>query len=189
MKFWEDTVVGALRAVLGKRTWREVTEKQEEFAIETKEVIAESDQFKQTGAKKEDLIYVIEEVRLPAILTTAMAEADARRFEAEVKRIIEKKERAAERVELRHVRDRAIEIRDGVGLSPKDAIEVVQTERGKVTKHIIEYKGLEGVRGLPLISIGEEKIPKRKRKRSKRNFPTKAEAENALKKAVKEVLG
>jgi regulator of protease activity HflC (stomatin/prohibitin superfamily) len=191
-RFWEDTVVGALRAALGKRTWREVTEKQEEFAREVKEIIADSDQFKQTGIRAEDLIFVIEEVHLPTVLTAGMAEVDRQRMEAQIKRAVEKRERAAERIELRHVRDRAIEIRDGVGLSPKDAIEVVQTERGKVTKHIIEYKGLEGIRGLPLINIGGERIlrerrPSRKRReRSKRKKLSKEEHDRILSEALKE---
>ena len=79
----------------------------------------------------------------------------------------EKKERAAERIELRHVRDRAQEIRDGVRLTPKDAMEVVQTERNKVTKEIIEYKGLERAGGLPLIHIGGEEVLPRKSKEKK----------------------
>jgi hypothetical protein len=89
----------------------------------------------------------------------ALARAKQMELETSAKIPIEEKEREAEKIELQHVRDRAIEIRDGVGLTPKDAIEIVQTERGKVTKHIIEYKGLEGVRGLPLITIGGERMP------------------------------
>jgi len=84
--------------------------------------------------------------------------------EAELK-AREERHMEAERVEFQHVRDRAKEIKDVLGISGKDAIEVVQTERGKVTKTITEYKGLEKVKGLPLISIGGEVPPRVKRKK------------------------
>jgi len=103
------------------------------------------------------------DVGLPPGYQEALARAKQMELETKAKIPIEEKEREAEKIELQHVRDRAIEIRDGVGLSPKDAIEVVQTERAKVVKQIIEYKGLEGVKGLPLISIGGERMPKGKR--------------------------
>jgi len=90
---------------------------------------------------------------------TAKANRKTRTIEAETTVMVERREREAETIELQHVRDRAKELKDEVGLSPKDAIEVVQTERGKVVKEIIEYKGLEGAGGLPLISIGGERMP------------------------------
>lgn len=51
----------------------------------------------------------------------------------------EERERDAEKVEILHVRDRTKELME-TGLSAKDAIEVVQTERGKVKKDIKEFK-------------------------------------------------
>jgi len=98
----------------------------------------------------------------------ALARKKQMELEARAKKPVEEREREAEIIELQHVRDRAIEIRDGVKLSPKDAIEIVQTERGKVTKQILEYKGLEGLKGLPLISIGGEIKPGEERAERKR---------------------
>jgi len=94
-RFWEDTVVGALRVVLGKKTWKEATEKQEEFAKEARKVIAASDQFKKTGIKEGDLLFVIEEIRLPPALTNAMILIDKQRFQAQAAPF-EAKERAEE---------------------------------------------------------------------------------------------
>ncbi len=64
--------------------------------------------------------------------------------EAAEKIAVEEREREAEKVELEHVRDRAKELKE-LGLSVKDAIELIQTERGKVKKDIREFKGLEGI--------------------------------------------
>jgi len=110
----------------------------------------------------------------------ALAREKQMELETKAKIAVETKEREAEVIELQHVRDRAKEIKDGVGVSPKDALEVVQTERGKVTKQIIEYKGLEGVRGLPLISIGGERIlggrePREEKPLEKERKPSKGE--------------
>lgn len=57
---------------------------------------------------------------------------------------LEQRQRDAEKVEVRHVRARTKELQR-LGLPIKDAVEVVQTERGKVRKEIKEYKGLEGL--------------------------------------------
>jgi hypothetical protein len=135
------------------------------------------------------------DANLPPEDQAALAAEKREDLIAKAKIAVETREREAEKIELQHVRDRAQEIRDGVGLSPKDAIEVVQTERGKVVKQIIEYKGLEGVRGLPLINIGGE-IPigrgpreererpreEKERKPRRRKFPTKEEVEETLRK-------
>jgi len=77
----------------------------------------------------------------------------------------EQRERAAEKIELKHITARAKEMREELGISSKDAIEVVQTERYKVDKRIVEYKGLKGVKGLPLISVGGEGPPRAKKKK------------------------
>jgi hypothetical protein len=128
----------------------------------------------------------------------ALAREKQMELETKAKIPVEEREREAEKIELQHVKDRAIEIRDGVNLSPKDAIEVVQTERGKVTKQIIEYKGLEGVRGLPLITIGGERMPMgrgppEERERPERKRPRKRlsdeEYKKALHESVEEALG
>jgi len=54
---------------------------------------------------------------------------------------VETRQMEAEKTEIRNVRDRARELQE-LGLSAEDAIEVVQTERGKVKKEIREIKGL-----------------------------------------------
>jgi hypothetical protein len=89
---------------------------------------------------------------------TALADRKSKTIRAETQVMVERREKKAETIELKHVTDRAKQLKDDVGLSPEDAVEVVQTERGKVVKQIIEYKGLKGAGGLPLISIGGEGI-------------------------------
>lgn len=113
---------------------------------------------KEWGIQIDEKEIGIFDLQLPSTYQEALARAKQMELETRAKILIEEKEREAEKIELQHVRDRAIEIRDGVGLSPKDAIEVVQTERNKVSKRIIEYKGLENFKGLPLITIGGEKM-------------------------------
>jgi hypothetical protein len=53
-----------------------------------------------------------------------------------------------------------------------------------VTKHIIEYKGLEGVRGLPLITIGGERMPRGPREK---RLPREEKPEERKKKRVEEM--
>jgi regulator of protease activity HflC (stomatin/prohibitin superfamily) len=107
-------------------------------------------------------------VDLPSEYQEALARQKQTELETKARIAAETQEREAEKIELQHVRDRAKELIEGVKLSPKDAIEVVQTERGKVTKHIIEYKGLENLRGLPLIIIGGTIPPKEQRREERR---------------------
>lgn len=126
------------------------------------------------------------DLKLPSRYQEALARAKQMDLEMRAKISIEEREREAEKIELQHVRDRAIEIRDGVGLSPKDAMEVVQTERGKVTKQIIEYKGLEGLRGLPLITIGRETAEKTEKKRKRKRENKKEKETEITKEEVEE---
>jgi len=53
----------------------------------------------------------------------------------------EQKEREGEKVEISHAMDRIQEIMDKLGCSYTQAIELFQTERGKVSKKITEIKG------------------------------------------------
>lgn len=53
----------------------------------------------------------------------------------------EQKEREGEKMEFAHVMDRVQEIVEKLGCTPKQAIEIVQTERGKVEKKIKEIRG------------------------------------------------
>ena len=122
------------------------------------------------------------DVSLPSGYQEALARRKQMELETKARVAVEEQEREAEKIELQHVKDRAKEIRDELGLSPKDAIEVVQTERGKVTKHIIEYKGLEQFRGLPLITIrGEVPITGRPKKREGRKTKEREEKINRVK--------
>ena len=57
---------------------------------------------------------------------------------------LEQREMEAEAIELKHVKERTKELQE-VGLSAKDAVEIVQTERGKVKKEIKEYKGFRDI--------------------------------------------
>ena len=124
---------------------------------------------KLTGKPKTELIGEIEEIRrgngveeIPYLgmilnrLNIGMRRIKGGLAEEAERPAIEKVQRKAEKTELDHVQERIKEIQTTIGLSPKDAVELVQTERGKVQKRIIEYKGLEGFKGLPLISIGGE---------------------------------
>lgn len=53
----------------------------------------------------------------------------------------EEKEREGEKIELYHAMDRVKEIMESLGCSYTQAIELFQTERGKVSKKITEIKG------------------------------------------------
>lgn len=50
-------------------------------------------------------------------------------------------EMAAEKIEIAHVLARAKSIQEGLGVSPEQALEVVQSERGKVPKEVIDVRG------------------------------------------------
>jgi len=114
------------------------------------------------------------DIKLPPTYQEALARKKQMELEMKAKVEREKIERRAERYELRHVMKRAAEIRDTVRLSPEDAIEVVQTERGKVIKRIIEYKGLEKIGGLPLIIISGGETSKTKRPLTKKKSSKRA---------------
>lgn len=60
--------------------------------------------------------------------------------EAVESRVVEKHQREAERTETRHVRQRAKELCKEELFSPEQAVEIVQTERGKITKSVDEKK-------------------------------------------------
>ncbi|OGZ02894.1 MAG: hypothetical protein A2430_02325 [Candidatus Liptonbacteria bacterium RIFOXYC1_FULL_36_8] len=60
--------------------------------------------------------------------------------EAAEKEVVEKRERDAETVEFEHVRNRAKEIMDSLVCTHGEALELIQTERGKVKKEIKENK-------------------------------------------------
>jgi regulator of protease activity HflC (stomatin/prohibitin superfamily) len=71
----------------------------------------------------------------------------------------EKRQREADKIEIDNISDRTKTMM-GVGLTAKDAVEVVQTERGKVKKEIKEYKGLDGLgkgigKGIGLVFKGK----------------------------------
>lgn len=59
---------------------------------------------------------------------------------------IEERQKEAEAIEIKHIAERIAEL-TAQGLSPSEAAEIVQTERGKVTKEIQEHKytGIEGI--------------------------------------------
>ena len=59
--------------------------------------------------------------------------------EAAQKEAIEKREKKAETVELNHLAER-IEVLKKLGFSNEQALEIVQTERGKISKTISESK-------------------------------------------------
>jgi hypothetical protein len=144
---------------------------------------------KLTGKTEQELAGKIEEIRrgngvekIPYLgiilnrLNIGMRRIKGRLAEEAEKPAIEKTQRRAEKTELDHVRERIKEIRETIGVSPEAAIELIQTERGKVGKQIIEYKGLEGLKGVPLISIGgtegilRGKEPKEGKKKRKKPF-------------------
>jgi len=132
---------------------------------------------KLTGISDEELKEKVEEVRrgngvekIPYLgivlnrLNIGMRRIKGKLGEEAERVAVEKRQRDAEKVELKHVQVRTKEFQK-VGLTPKDALEAVQTERGKVEKKIIEYKGLEGLQGLPIIRLGGEVPSKPKKKK------------------------
>jgi hypothetical protein len=65
----------------------------------------------------------------------------------------ERRERAADTVEMQNVSERVAELtRDHKGLTAKDAFQIVQVERGKVGKRVIEINGASGGLGTDLIA-------------------------------------
>jgi len=76
--------------------------------------------------------------------------------EARQKQAKEKWESESEKTELEHVQQRVKELEQELGIPPEKAIEVVQTERGKVKKEIKEVRLLGLEKGLN-INLGGEK--------------------------------
>ena len=65
---------------------------------------------------------------------------------AEAEKIaIEQRKRDAETIQLNHVKQRILELMKGTSLTEYEAMEAIQTERGKITKEIKEYKGFKGI--------------------------------------------
>lgn len=60
---------------------------------------------------------------------------------------IEKKQKESEKIEIETVNELAKKLIDTLGIDPKTALEIIQTERGKVTKNIKENK--YDVAGIP----------------------------------------
>lgn len=63
-------------------------------------------------------------------------------------------DREAEKIELDHVAARINELLKIKGMSLEAAVEIVQTERGKIKKHVQEIKGLGNGAAIPLVQIG-----------------------------------
>lgn len=61
---------------------------------------------------------------------------------------VEMRQRDAEKVELKHVRRRALEIKSSLGISMKEAIDIVQTERSKVSREVKDYRLDQGAEDL-----------------------------------------
>lgn len=131
------------------------------------------------------------DVKLPPEDQAALVAEKREELKTKAKIAIEKGEREAETIELRHVTKQAKHMADTLKVSPEDALEAVQIERGKVTKQIIQYKGLRGVRGLPLISIGGERMPRGKGEGQREKAPkrksssTKEEVDSKFREALK----
>lgn len=153
----EDIVTDAVRGFAADptrmpNTWEEAVKMQREFLFEIVEAILE-----RTGVAFSNIETVATELKrgngklhleyLGIILirvNVTRVQPKGKLAEAAEREAVEKRERLAEIVELTHFRERIAELikapPDGPGLSPEQAIEVFQTERGKVSKTIEEKK-------------------------------------------------
>jgi hypothetical protein len=175
------------------KTWRSL------FQSATREKLLLALVKKLTGKTEQELAGKIEEIRrgngveeIPYLgiilnrLNIGMRRIKGRLAEEAERPAIEKTQRKAEKTELDHVRERIKEIRKTLGVSPEAAIELVQTERGKVSKQIIEYKGLEKFKGLPLITIGGERMPRgEKEKRTSREGSLTEEEKRRIREEIR----
>jgi regulator of protease activity HflC (stomatin/prohibitin superfamily) len=74
--------------------------------------------------------------------------------EAAEKEEKENRERAAETVEINNVADRAKDLKTALpGLSSQEALEIVQTERGKISKKVIHVSGAQSGLGHDLLGL------------------------------------
>lgn len=63
----------------------------------------------------------------------------------------EQRERVGEKLEIQHVQNMILELKNILGITNEQALEIIQTERGKVTKKIQEIKGTVSVETLEKI--------------------------------------
>ena len=134
-------------------TWKEAVKMQREFLAEVVAIILGNP----PGADPATAAGIVSELRkgngtlaletLGVILNrvnVTKIQPEAKLAAAAQKEAIEERERAAEEVELRHVRARLAELMApppvGPEYSKEQALEIIQTERGKVTKGVTEHK-------------------------------------------------
>ena len=84
--------------------------------------------------KKKDLGIIINRFTINSIKPTGEI------ANAAEKKVKEAHERDAEELEIRHVKDMVKELMKDLGISQEQALEILQTERGKVSKNISEGK-------------------------------------------------
>lgn len=153
----DDIIEENCREFASEKGWQECMKTRKELAIA---LIKEL-----TGQEEEETIKLLRRgngiAKIPSLgivlkrFNVGRVKPLGKLAEAAEKVAVEERERDSEKVELQHVKERAKEIRDELGISGKDAIEIVQTERGKVNKEIREYKGLEGIGEAVGRGIGE----------------------------------
>lgn len=83
LEFFQEEIVGAQRAVIGKATWPYVVEERKAIADAVEGILKDpSSSLKQAGFGDDDIVYTIEEINLPSHLESALSEAEAGKSEA-----------------------------------------------------------------------------------------------------------
>lgn len=83
IEFFDETVLGAMRSVLGKKTWKEINATKEDVTGVISNAIKTSPVFEESGIPKECVSFVIEGIRLPEELAKKLQYVDEQRLEAE----------------------------------------------------------------------------------------------------------
>ncbi len=148
----EDVLAEICREFAIDKSWEDCLANKNELAIQiVKEMTGVTGQA-ELGTLQKSLQQGNGAVKIPKLgivinrLNVGTIWIKGRLAEAAEKMAVESMEKVAENVEGETVTG-LVQKYIGLGLTPKQALDAVQTERGKVTKHIEEYIGLEGGSG------------------------------------------
>jgi len=93
MDWTEEAVVGALRLVLGRKTWKEATEEIDEARKKTEEIFKKEDgALIKAGFKADGLRLTIKEIKLPKELEKALIKVDQERLKSDAASFVAKRQ-------------------------------------------------------------------------------------------------
>jgi len=204
----EGALIHALRVAFGKITWREVTEKLEEVTKGTYEVLADEEGvLVKSGFTKECIDLTITEVYPPPELEKAFPVVDTQRLEAEAAEF-QAQQRSRETVGaviemMAQARGKKVsEIKKEIEKDKELKREFLDIAKDYIVREMgikggayldIRVSGAEGIERMILNALAAwKRMPtggrsrEREKGRESRRFPTKEEAEQSLKRAIKE---